>query len=100
MTSLASRPHLYVRLIAPSLFFVWILTSQADGAASRVRAIRVPAAGQAMKAQLGTDGTIHLLFQTAGGPRYANSQDSGLTFTVPLSVVDAAAQKPGLEFQG
>jgi hypothetical protein len=97
---LPSRRNVCVKLIAPSLSLMWILVSHADETTSRVNTIRVPAAGYVMKAQLGTDGTIHLLFQTRNGPQYAKSEDSGLTFSVPMPVVDAATQKAGLEFHG
>ena len=50
------------------------------------------------KAQSGADGTIHLLFDTANDPQYVKSRDGGLTFSAPIAVVDAAAQKPGLKF--
>jgi len=96
---LSSRKCVFIKLIWPSLFFLWILASHADDATNRVNAIRIPAAGPVMKAQLGTDGVIHLLFQTAHGPQYAKSEDSGLTFSAPITIVNAAAQKPGLEFQ-
>ena len=69
-------------------------------AADRVSAIHVPLSGQAMKAQCGADGTIHVLLQSANGPEYAKSQDQGATFSTPIPILDAAAQKPGLEFQG
>jgi len=87
-----------VRLIG--LFFLWMLTSHAEQATGRVNAIRVPGAGQVRKAQLGADGTIHLLLNGADGPQYVNSRDRGLTFSAPIQIVDRAAQKPGLEFDG
>jgi hypothetical protein len=51
-----------------------------------------------MKAQLGTDGTIHLLLDSADGPQYVKSQDAGVNFSAPLAVIDMATQKPGLKF--
>jgi len=80
------------------LLVVAVLASYADEATNRVSTIRAPAAGKMVKAQRGADGTIHLLFDTADGPQYVNSQDGGLTFSAPIAVVDAAAQKPGLKF--
>ena len=67
---------------------------------NRVNVIRVPGASKVVNAQRGADGTIHLLFDAEGGPYYASSQDSGVTFGPPMAVVDAAAQKSGLEFSG
>ena len=67
---------------------------------NRVSAIRVPGVSRVVKAQRGADGTIHLLCEADDGPCYAISQDSGATFSPPMALVDAAAQKPGLKFSG
>jgi len=80
------------------LLFAGMFASHAEETASRVRSIQVPGASKIFKAQSGADGTIHLLFDADGGPRYVKSRDGGLTFTAPLAVVDATAQKPGLKF--
>jgi hypothetical protein len=80
------------------LLFVGMLTSRAAETASRVSSIRVPGASKVFKAQSGADGTIHLLFDGADGPRYVRSLDGGLTFSAAVAVVDTAAQKPGLKF--
>lgn len=96
----ASRRHVWNRLIALGLFFVWMVAAHAGELASRVSAIRVPGAAKVMKAQLGAEGTIHLLCDTASGPQYLKSADGGLTFSAPLAIVDAAARKPGLKFSG
>jgi hypothetical protein len=74
--------------------------SRGDDAANRVTAVRPEVAGKVSKAQTGTDGTIHLLLQGEDGPRYAKSLDNGRTFSAPISVVDVAARRPGLEFHG
>lgn len=73
--------------------------SHANERTNRVSIIRVPASGQALKAQMGVDGAIHLLLDSPDGPRYVKSQDDGRTFSEPIAVVDAASQKPGLTFQ-
>lgn len=80
------------------LLAFWTLASHADAAASRVTTLRVPVPGSVVKAQLGADGTIHLLLDSAGGPQYVNSRDGGASFSAPIPVVDAASQKPGLKF--
>jgi hypothetical protein len=69
-------------------------------AGERVKAIRLENAGNPVKAQRGADGTIHLLLQTQKGPAYAKSEDGGRTFENSIPIVDEAARKPGLEFQG
>lgn len=57
-------------------------------------------AGRVQKAQLGQEGTIHLLLEKDDGPYYARSEDSGLTFGTSIPVVDATSQRPGLKFEG
>ena len=89
-----------IKLITASLFLFWTCAGHADERANRVTTVRVPFAAEMVKAQRGTDGTIHLLFDTDAGPRYAKSQDGAVTFSVPVAIVDAAAQKPGLKFSG
>jgi hypothetical protein len=96
MMTLHFRPSLRLGFI--SLWLGAVVISPASESANRVSVIRVPVAGQALKAQLGTDGTIHLLLDSTDGPRYLKSQDHGRTFSEPIAVVDAAAQKPGLAF--
>ncbi len=75
---------------------VWMLAAHAGEVMDRISATRISAAAKVVKARCGADGTVHLLFDTADGPYYANSTDGGLTFRPPIAVVDAAAQKAGL----
>ena len=63
--ALARSLRQFITLITAGLFSVWIFASHAGEATSRVSTIRVPGDCQVMKAQLGADGTIHLLLQTA-----------------------------------
>jgi len=97
-TPLSSAP--YVRLAAIDLSFVAVLASRAGEHTNRVSVIRVPAAGKAVKAQVGVNGAIHLLLDAPDGPQYVKSRDAGATFSAPIAVVDAASQKPGLKFNG
>ena len=85
-------------LIAVSGLFV--RATAAEELANRVRTIRVSGVAKVVKAQRGADGTIHLLFDAEGGASYASSRDGGATFSPPIAIVDAAAQKPGLKFSG
>ena len=89
-----------VPLALLSLFFMKVVAGHASERANRVSVIRVPGDVKVVKAQLGADGTIHLLLDAENGPRYVKSTDSGVTFSAPMTIVDAASQKPGLEFQG
>jgi hypothetical protein len=89
------------RSALPTLVFVAVLSlsiAQANDVSSRVTLIPTPVAGQAIKAQIGADGAVHLLFDGEDGPFYITSQDEGLTFSPPLPIVDAAVRKPGLKF--
>ncbi len=81
-----------------SLLFIGAIPSHAEETTDRVSSIQVPGTSKVFKAQSGADGTIHLLFDAADGPQYMKSRDGGLTFSSPISVVDKAAQKPGLKF--
>jgi len=54
-------------------FLVWTLASHADEATNRVITVRVSSADKMSKAQLGPDGTIHLLFDSTDGPQYVSS---------------------------
>jgi hypothetical protein len=49
---------------------------------------------------MGPDGTIHLLYDQGGIPRFVKSTDGGGTFSAPLAVVDQQARRPGLNFDG
>lgn len=68
--------------------------------ANRVKATRIPGISKVVKAQLGADETIHVLFNSEDGPRYVSSRDAGVTFSQSITIVDAGSRKPGLEFQG
>ena len=94
----AFRPGAFVWLATLGFSFTTILPSDAGERTDRVTAIRLPTAGQPVKAQLGTDGTIHLLLDSTDGPLYVRSQDAGATFSAPIAVVDAASQKPDLKY--
>ena len=93
---------LYSRLgrFAVIVLLSLISVSHAIEATNRVTVIRVSGGGHPLKAQLGADGTIHLLLDSTNGPLYMKSQDGGVSFIDPVAVVDAAAQKPGLKFDG
>src|SRR6266436_4918061 len=93
------RSH-FVRFALLSLSFVTVVAGHASERANRVNVIRVPGDDKVVKAQLGPDGTIHLLLDAEGGPRYMKSTDAGVSFSAPMKIVDATLQKPGLKFQG
>ncbi len=93
------RRGMSARLATLSLSFLVVFTGHTrEHDTNRVHAIRVPVDGKALKAELGADGTIHLLLDAPDGPQYVKSADSGATFSEPMSIVDAASKKPGLKF--
>jgi hypothetical protein len=72
----------------------------AGDAPSRVKTVRVPGADKVVRAARASDGTIHVLFDSSDGPKYATSTDGGATFGAAVAIVDAASAKPGLVFAG
>ncbi|MCL5746060.1 MAG: glycoside hydrolase [Acidobacteria bacterium] len=90
----------FVRAILIVLSGLFLRATTAGEFTDRVTTIHVPGVTKVVKAQRGADGTIHLLFDAEDGARYASSRDGGATFSQPISVVDAAARKPGLKFSG
>src|SRR5947208_7968136 len=91
---------LVVRFAVLSLSCMTVVAGRASERADRVNVIRMPGNAKVVKAQLGADGAIHLLLDAEDGPRYVKSTDAGVTFGAPMTMVDAASQKPGLKFQG
>jgi hypothetical protein len=67
---------------------------------SRVKTVRVPGAEKVVRAARAADGTIHVLFDSSDGPKYAASTDGGATFGAAIAIVDAASTKPGLVYSG
>jgi hypothetical protein len=62
--------------------------------------VPVPEGGSPVAARTDAEGTIHLLYNSADGPKYAKSSNNGNTFEPPIPVVDEASRKPGLVFEG
>src|SRR6266542_890632 len=92
--------NLCVRFALLSLSVMAAAAGHARERANRVDVIHVPGGFKVVKAQLGADGAIHLLLDAEDGPRYVKSLDAGVTFSAPMTIVDAASRKPGLKFQG
>ena len=99
MTTHFHRSH-FVRLALLSFSVITVAAGHSSEHTNRVNVIRVPGHAKVAKARLGADGTIHLLLDAEDGPRYVKSTDAGVTFSAPMTIVDAASQKPGLKFQG
>ena len=81
-----------------ALFLGIVLASNTVSAAGKVTTLPVPAGGMPMVAKTDGQGTIHLVCDSANGPQYVKSTNSGKTLSKPIALVDRAARKPGLEF--
>lgn len=82
-------------LIATSLAFA---SPNFANAANKVKTIAVLNGGQPVAAKTDSEGTIHLLFQSADEPQYAKSTDNGKTFSKPIPVVRRDSRNPDLKF--
>src|SRR6266852_1040065 len=87
-------------LVMVSAMVLSSLAANADDKVNNVSTLPVPDGGQPVAARTDPEGVIHLLYNTAAGPRYARSTDQGITFGAAIPVVDKESQKPGLEFAG
>jgi hypothetical protein len=85
-----------------ALFAVCFFVSLAAAAqpAGDVAVVEAPGGGQPVAAKCDSQGVIHLLLNSPGGPQYVKSTDYGKTFTPPIAVVDRQSRQPGLEFTG
>jgi hypothetical protein len=74
------------------------LATPSASAQEKVTTLPCPESGQPSAARADADGTIHLVFRTGDGPRYARSTDNGKTLSAAIPIVDQKSRKPGLEF--
>jgi hypothetical protein len=70
----------------------------ADDSAGKVTTVAVPGGGKAVVARADKDGSVHLLFDSEDGPKYAKSTDGGLTFSAAIPVVSGGPRPAGLEY--
>jgi hypothetical protein len=63
-----------------------------------VTTVPVPDHGRPAVARTDADGTIHLLYDSGDGPKYATSNDNGTTLAPAMSVLASGSRTPGLEF--
>lgn len=66
--------------------------------AGEVTAVSIPGGSHPCSAKVDGSGTIHVVTNSPGGPRYLKSDDEGHTFTTPIPIVDVTSLEPGLEF--
>ena len=88
---------------AGSFLAILVLTSSAsvaDEGVGRVTTVAAPEGGKPVVARAGKDGTIHLLYDSPEGPKYARSVDDGATFGPAIAVVSGMPKEPGLEYSG
>jgi len=72
----------------------------ADHGVNRVTTIPVPEGGSPVVARADAQGIIHLLYNSADGPKYVKFSNNAKTFEPPMTVVDEESRKPGLVFEG
>ena len=72
--------------------------ANADDRVGKVTTVPVPGRGQPVVAKTDAEGTIHLLYDSEDGPKYARSTDGDLTFGSAIPVVGGGPQKAGLEY--
>jgi len=70
----------------------------ADDTASRVTTVAVSSLGRPVVAKTDAEGAIHLLCDSQEGPKYAKSNDGGVTFGPAIPVVSGGSQASGLEY--
>jgi hypothetical protein len=83
-------------LAALSMLFFYAPAAIAQG--GDVTIVPVPGRGRPVVAKADTQGTIHLLYDSEDGPKYAKSTDGGLTFNSAIPVLGEGHQKAGLEY--
>jgi hypothetical protein len=71
----------------------------ADDVTSKVTTVSVPGNGKPVVAKTDKEGAIHLVYDSADGPKYVKSSDGGLTFGKPISVVGEGSRAEGLEYE-
>ena len=72
--------------------------TNADDGTNRLTTFAVPGGGKPVAAKTDKEGAIHLLFDSADGPRYAKSIDNGVTFGPAIPVVSGGPRTAGLEY--
>jgi hypothetical protein len=72
----------------------------ADDGIDKVTTVPVSEGGGPVAARVDAEGTIHLLFNSADGPKYVKSSNNAKTFEPPIPVVDEGSRKAGLVFEG
>ncbi|HEY7314892.1 MAG TPA: hypothetical protein VH643_36435 [Gemmataceae bacterium] len=87
-------------LVALATLLLSLSVGNAEDKGNKVTTVPAPDRGQPVVARTDTEGTIHLLYDTADGPQYVKSLDKGKTFCAAIPVVDKGSRKPGLEFHG
>jgi hypothetical protein len=81
-----------------STLFLCLSAAKADERAGKVTTIPVLTVGRPVVAKTDAVGTIHLLCDSQGGPKYAKSIDGGRTFSPTIPVVSGQPQTAELEY--
>jgi hypothetical protein len=83
-------------LVALSTLFLCLPAASADD--GKVTTIPVPTLGRPIVARTDAEGTIHLLCDAEGSPKYAKSTDGGANFSAAIPVVSGGSQTACLEY--
>ena len=67
-------------------------------AEERVVTVQVPGSAETVIAKSGPSGTTHVLYYAEHEPKYVRTRDGGRSFSEPVSLVDAASRREGLEY--
>jgi hypothetical protein len=81
-----------------SVMYLCPAATTADDEVGRVTTVAVPGRGRPVVARADKEGTIHLLYDSDDGPKYARSTDNGATFGVVIPVVGEDPSPAGLEY--
>ncbi len=90
--------HTAFALALLSTVFLCPPAANADEGIGKVMTVPVPGQGQPVVAKTDAAGTIHLLYDSKDGPKYARSTDGGRTFDLPIPVVSGGPHQAGLEY--
>ena len=82
----------------PRVLVVAFLASSFAKAEERVVTVQVPGSAETLIAKSGPSGVTHVLYYSEHEPMYARTRDGGRSFSEPVSIVDEASRREGLEY--
>src|SRR5262249_40610717 len=85
-------------LVLLSTLFFCSPAATDDAETNNLTTVAVPGGGKPVVARTDKQRSIHLLLDSADGPRYAKSTDGGTTFGPAIAVIPGKPQEAGLEY--